>query len=249
LAAEDSPGDGAEKAPDEERPRKPPDTGCLKLKGPGLLKTGILLIHLMFIMHPMISSPVLTDTSGDDNKLNDTEYEFVYTERDTMGDEGVVYMKTELCPMGGLDNILRFEKPVDSGGGVCVMVQVDNGGDAVPVDDSGGTALIKADGGDAARVHVQRKRTWPRKLMISMMSMFKSESMKVVPMSKTWLLKKAVLSKSKWVRKMTCPTLLNTKVLSMSKSLVKTEGLLPRSLEEQTQPRLMKVTLSMSKPR
>ena len=54
-----------------------------------------------------------------------------------MGYVGVVYMETELCPTGWLDNILRFEKPVDSGGDVCVLVQVDNGGDdAFPVDDS-----------------------------------------------------------------------------------------------------------------
>ena len=61
----------------------------------------------------------------------------MYEKRDTMGYVGVVYMETELCPTGWLDNILRFEKPVDSGGDVCVLVQVDNGGDdAVPVDDS-----------------------------------------------------------------------------------------------------------------
>ena len=97
--------------------------------------TGILLIHLMMMMNPMImiSGPILIDTSGDGNKLNDIEYEFVYTEKDTMGDVGVVYMEQELCPTGGLDNILRFEKTVDSGGDVCVLVQVD---DAVPIDDS-----------------------------------------------------------------------------------------------------------------
>ena len=62
-------GDGAEKIPDEgiqTRPRKPPDTGCLKLKrvNPGLLKTDILLIHLMLMMYPMImiSGPVQMDT-------------------------------------------------------------------------------------------------------------------------------------------------------------------------------------------
>ena len=49
---------------------------------------------------------------------------------------------SELCPTGGRDNILRFEKSVDA-----------VGDDAVPVDDPGGTAPIKADGvGDA---HVQ----------------------------------------------------------------------------------------------
>ena len=50
------------------RPKKPPDAGYLKLKrvGPG---------------------PVLMNTYGDDNGLH--EEEFVYTERDTMGDMGV----------------------------------------------------------------------------------------------------------------------------------------------------------------
>ena len=54
--------------------------------------TGILLIHLMLMMNPMImiSGPVLMKTSGEDNNLNDNEYEFVYTEKDTMSDEGVV---------------------------------------------------------------------------------------------------------------------------------------------------------------
>jgi hypothetical protein len=64
----------------------------------------------MLMLYPMImiSGPVLMDTSGDDNKLNDIEYEFVYTEKDTMGDVGVAYIETVLCPTGGLDNILRF---------------------------------------------------------------------------------------------------------------------------------------------
>ena len=59
-------GDGAENIPVEEiqpRPRKPPDTGCIILKriNPGVL------------MNPMImmSVPVLMDTSGYDNGLND----------------------------------------------------------------------------------------------------------------------------------------------------------------------------------
>ena len=52
-------GDGAENFPDEEiqtRPKKPPDTGCEKLKRiiPGLLKTGILLVNLMLTLYPMI---------------------------------------------------------------------------------------------------------------------------------------------------------------------------------------------------
>ena len=43
---------------------------------------------------------------------------------------------------------MEWHDHVDGGGDVCVQVQVDDGGDdAVPVDDSGGTALIKADGG------------------------------------------------------------------------------------------------------
>ena len=101
AAANRDTGDGAAKVPDEgiqTRPRKPPDAGCLKLKrvGPGLLKTGILLIHLMLMLYPMImkSGPVLMDTNVDDNELHDIDYEFVYTEGDTMGDAGVVYMKT-----------------------------------------------------------------------------------------------------------------------------------------------------------
>ena len=145
-------GDGTTKVPDEgiqTRPKKPPDAGCLKLKrvGPGLLKNGIQLIHLMLMLYPMImkSGPVLMNTNGDDNELHDIEYEFVYTEGDTMGDVGVVYMKTELCPTRGRDNILRFKKPVvgkityadqwngmtkpvDGGGDVSVQVQVDDQG-------------------------------------------------------------------------------------------------------------------------
>ena len=114
-------GDGAGNIPAEEiqtRPRKPPDTGCVNLKriNRGLLMTGILLIHLMLRMNPMItiSGPVLMDTSCDDNAFDDIEYEFVYTEKDTMGDVGVIYMDTVLGPTGGLDNILRFKKNVDS---------------------------------------------------------------------------------------------------------------------------------------
>ena len=85
-------GDGAENIPYEEiqtRPRKPSDTECLKLKkiNPGLLMTGILLIRLMLMMNPMImiSGPVRMDTYGGGNKLNDIEYKFVYTEKNTMG--------------------------------------------------------------------------------------------------------------------------------------------------------------------
>jgi hypothetical protein len=91
-----------------------------------LLKTGILLMHLMLMMYPMImiSGPVLTHTNGDD----------------TMGDAGMVFMKTELCPMGGRDNIQRFEKSdvgkityagggkardIDSGGAAHVQVSFD----------------------------------------------------------------------------------------------------------------------------
>ena len=69
-------GDGATKLPDVEimtRPRKPPEAGYTKLNmvGPGLLKTGLMVMLLM-----------------------------------------LVYIKTELCPMGGRVNILRFEKSV-----------------------------------------------------------------------------------------------------------------------------------------
>ena len=94
-------GDEATKLTDvdiQTRPKKPPDAGYLKLErvGPGLLKTGILLMHIMLMMNPMIivSGPVLMNTYGDDNRLH--EEEFVYTERDTMGDMGVVSMKTDL---------------------------------------------------------------------------------------------------------------------------------------------------------
>ena len=100
-------GDEATKLTDvdiQTRPKKPPDAGYLKLKrvGPGLLKTGILLMHIMLMMNPMIivSGPVLMNTYGDDNRLH--EEEFVYTERGTMGDMGVASMKTELCPCAAL---------------------------------------------------------------------------------------------------------------------------------------------------
>ena len=100
------------------------------------------------------------DTSGDDNKLNNIEYEVVYTERDAMGDVGVVYMKTELRPTGGRDNILRFEKPVDSGADVCVQVQVDDrGDDAVPVDDSGGLEVLPQSKLMVKMMHVPKFQT------------------------------------------------------------------------------------------
>ena len=75
-------------------------------------------------MNPMImmSVPVLMDTSGYDNGLNDVEYGFMYTEKETMGD------------MGGLDNILRFDKNVDSGG----AVQVSERGDVTKDDEDSG---------------------------------------------------------------------------------------------------------------
>ena len=114
--------------------------------------TGILLIHLMMMMNPMImiSGPILIDTSGDGNKLNDIEYEFVYTEKDTMGDVGVVYMEQELCPTGGLDNILRFEKTVDSGGDVHVQVRVNEGSGDVQdlVAEEGSAVLVQIPGDD-----------------------------------------------------------------------------------------------------
>ena len=93
-------GDGAAKVPDvgmETRLRKPPDAGCLKLKrfGPGLLKTGILLMLMMktptlimkrtgpclktrsVVMYPMtmISGFVQMETCGDDNEPPDIEDE------------------------------------------------------------------------------------------------------------------------------------------------------------------------------
>jgi hypothetical protein len=108
-------GNGAAKFPDEgiqERPKKPPDAGCIKLKrvGPGMMKTGILLIHLLLMLDPMImiSGPVLMNIYVGDGELHASEKEFVYTEGNIM----------------------------DGGGNV-----------AVPVNDSGGTAPIKADGG------------------------------------------------------------------------------------------------------
>ena len=68
-------------------------------------------IRLMMIM---VSGPVLMNTYGDDNRLH--EEEIVYTERGTMGDMGVVSIKTELCPTGGRDNILRLDKSADAVG-------------------------------------------------------------------------------------------------------------------------------------
>ena len=66
------------------------------------------------MMCSMIMKPVtvLVETCGDDKNTNDIEKEFVSTEEDTMDAVGLVYMKTELCPTGGRDNILRFEKSV-----------------------------------------------------------------------------------------------------------------------------------------
>ena len=80
------------------RPRKPPDTGCLKLKKIGhvLLETGLMLMLLMLMMtnlilimmktgtlmptssvmmYPMmmISDPVLMNTCGDDDEAHDIE--------------------------------------------------------------------------------------------------------------------------------------------------------------------------------
>ena len=72
-----------------------------------------------------------------------------------MRDIGVVYMKTELCPMGGRDNILRFEKsvvgkitnanqrngmtqPLDVGGDVCIQVRIYGGDNVQDLDAEGG---------------------------------------------------------------------------------------------------------------
>jgi hypothetical protein len=102
----------------------------------------------------VIYDPVLMDTSGDDKKLNNIEYEFVYIEKDTMGDVGVVYKETELCPTGGLDNILRFETTFDGGGDACILVKVDEKDvNTVPIDDSGSTEPIKVD--DQGDVHAR----------------------------------------------------------------------------------------------
>ena len=97
AAASRDRGDCAAKVPDEgiqTRPRKPPDAGCLKLRrvGPGLLKPG----------------PVLMNPYGENDELHDIENEFVYTDGDTMADEG-----------GGM------AKDDDGRGGIRVPVQVD----------------------------------------------------------------------------------------------------------------------------
>ena len=82
-------------------------------------------------------------------------------------------MTTELCPTGGRENILRFEKsvvgkttnadqrsgmtkPDDGGGDVCFQVQVDDprDDDTVPVNDSGDTAHIKTNGGSDEHVQI-----------------------------------------------------------------------------------------------
>ena len=99
------------------------------------------------MMNPMIiiSGPVLMDTYVDDDEPHTSEKEFVYTEGITMYDAGVIYMKTELCPTGGHDNILRFKKSfvgkiTDADQRHDMAEPVDDGGDgAVPVDDSGGS--------------------------------------------------------------------------------------------------------------
>ena len=77
-----------------------------------------------------MSGSVMMNTYGDDHRLH--EAGFVYKERDTMGDIGVVSMKTDLCPTGGRDNILRLDKSVDA-----------VGNDAAPVDDPGGAAHVQ----------------------------------------------------------------------------------------------------------
>jgi hypothetical protein len=45
-----------------------------------------------------------------DEKLHASEKEFVNMEGNIMCDTGLFYMKTELCPTGGRNNILRFKK-------------------------------------------------------------------------------------------------------------------------------------------
>ena len=62
----------------------------------------------------MISGPVLMNICVGDEELHASEKEFVYKVRDTMGNMEVVPMKTEMCPMGGHNNILRYEKSVDA---------------------------------------------------------------------------------------------------------------------------------------
>ena len=123
-------GEGDAKFHDEETQKKPPDPGYMKFKwiSPGLLKTGILLMHLLLMMNPMImmSGSVMMNTSGDGHRIH--EAGFVYKERDTMGDAGVISMKTDLCPTGGRENILRFDKSVDAAGDN--SVPVDGGSDA-----------------------------------------------------------------------------------------------------------------------
>ena len=81
AAASRDRGDGAAKFPDEgiqKRPKKPPDAGCLKLKrvGPGLLKIGILLMHL-FLLLLIISGPVQMNTYVGDDELHTSENESV----------------------------------------------------------------------------------------------------------------------------------------------------------------------------
>jgi hypothetical protein len=97
---------------------------------------------------------VMMNTSGDGHRTH--EAGFVYKRRDTMGDAGVISMKTVLCPTGGLDNILRFEKTFDGGGDAYVLVKVDEKDvDIVPIDDSGGAEPIRADDQGDVRTRVQ----------------------------------------------------------------------------------------------
>ena len=84
-----------------------------------------------------MSASVMMNTSGDGHRIH--EAGFVYKERDTMGDIGVVSMKTDLCPTGGRDNILSFEKSVDA-----------VGDDTIPVDDPGDQVDLGAEAGSAS---------------------------------------------------------------------------------------------------
>jgi hypothetical protein len=140
AAASRDGGDEVVKFPDEgiqKRPKKPPDDGCFQMKrvGLGMLKTGIILMHLLFMMEPMIiiAGPVVMNNYVGDFELHASEKEFVNTEENIMCDTGVVDMKTELCPTGGRDNILRYDKSVDGGGDAHVHIsdQYDHGVDVM----------------------------------------------------------------------------------------------------------------------
>ena len=129
AAASRDGGDEVVKFPDEgiqKRPKKPPDDGCFQMKrvGLGMLKTGIILMHLLFMMEPMIiiAGPVVMNNYVGDFELHASEKAFVNTEENIMCDTGVVDMKTELCPTGGRDNILRYDKSVDGGGDAHVHI-------------------------------------------------------------------------------------------------------------------------------